>query len=221
MKRSRLGRFVLLVWLGAVLVLAPPGRAYLDAPIEKLTLPELLKEFKSIAVVKAATVDLDRGVVVWSAVEQLRGDPPGGGGGEGAGGKFKHLLKLRGGVPPALRGLKAGQQAVFFSSDGWDRGVVRVDGCWYVVGFENDSGWWRIAYTDRHYDFNVCFAGSADELAAAVRALLKGESVTVPCRVKPQEEPTQTVRYDPKRPKEKTVVAGPATRPAGRKDAVG
>ena len=112
--------------------------------------------------------------------------------------------------------MKEGQQAVFFTRDGWDRGIILVDGCWYVVAYEADNKVWRIAYTDRWYDFNVCFVGPPDQLAAAVRQLLAGETVTVRCRAKPKEPGLQTVRYTMKKPKEKTVVepAGPETKPA-------
>lgn len=188
-------------------ILAPAARAVLDAPVDTLTLPQLVKEFKSIETVRARKVDLEKGFVVWSRVDQLQGKT------EPA--DIKHLLRIHGKVPPALEHLKEGQLAVFFSSDGWDRGIILVQGCWYVVADEPDSHWWRIAYTDRHYDLNIAFAGTPEELAAAIKTLLEGNEAAVQCRIKPGEAPLQTVRYTMRRPKEKITVKEPTTRRSG------
>jgi hypothetical protein len=192
---------------GLLLALLPavPAAAYIDAPADRLTLPQLVKEFKSIELVEAESVDLERGVVVWRRVERLRGD-------ENAA-PVKHLLRLKGQVPEALGGLKPGARAVFFSRDNFGRGLVRTAGCWYLVGHEPDDHRWRIAYTDRWYDFNTAYIGEPDPLAAAVTKLLAGEEVVVPCRPKPGSDAVQTVRYSMKRLGEKVVVEPPTTRP--------
>ena len=165
-------------------VMSGSASAYLNAPAEKLTLPELLKEFKSIQIVKAGRMDLDKGVILWQHVEQLQGEKD-----ETT---FKHLLKLKDGVPEALKELKPDQTAVFFSQDGWHRGLVLTEKCWYVVDYEADNQVWRITYTDRWYDFNVAFAGSPAELIAAIRTLLKGDEAIVNCHVKPKEPALQS-----------------------------
>lgn len=186
-------------------LLTATGLAYLNSPVEKLTLPELVKEFKSIDLMNAGRVDIDGGVVIWEPVEHLQGRSPAT--------KVKHLVRLGGHVPEALRDLKSNRSAVFFSQDGWKRGVLLTDGCWYVVGYEGDTDCWRIAYTDRWYDFNICFCGSPEQLGAAVRKLLAGEEAIVKCRVKAKEPALQTVRYTMKHPKEKVVITD-ATQPA-------
>ena len=108
-----------------VILMASPAGAYLNAPVEKLTLPELLKEFKSIQIMKAGRMDLEKGVVRWEHVDQLQGEK-----GEAS---SKHLIRLKDGIPPALKNLKGGQTAVFFSQDGFKRGVLFTEGCWYAV----------------------------------------------------------------------------------------
>ena len=47
-----------------------------------------------------------------------------------------------------------------------------------------------------------------------LQALFKGEEVVVDARIKAQKPALQKVRYNPKQPKERTVVGEPATRPA-------
>ena len=187
------------------LALSAAARAYINAPVEKLTLPEMLKEFKSVQIIKAGSVDLDQGVVVWEFIEQLHGDkdPT----------RSRHIIHLRDGVPPSLKKLKPDQTAVFFSQDGWKRGIILTEGCWYLAGYEEENKCWRISFTDRWYDFNTCFSGSPDELVVAIRKLLKGEDAVVKCRVKPKEPELETVRYSMKQPHEKTVVT-PTTKPA-------
>jgi hypothetical protein len=200
-----------------VLLLASPASAYIDQPATNLTLPKLIQEFKLIEFVKAEKVDLEKGYVVWTPVERLRDDAPAKSEAQSAtrpaDGSVRHLLKISGAIPPALHNLKPGQQAVHFSRDGYNRSVILVDGCWYVAGWDKDPGRWRIAYTDRHYDFNACFVGSPAQLIDAIRTLQKGEEVVVDCRIKEKEPALQKVRYNPKKPKERTVVAAAATRP--------
>ena len=200
---------ILLAYCLLVVVASASARAYINAPVEKLTLPELLKEFKSIQIVKAGRMDLDRGVVLWEFVEQLQGDKDTT--------RSKHVIHLKDGVPAALKKLKADQPAVFFSQDGWKRGIILTQGCWYLVGYEEESKCWRISFTDRWYDFNTCFAGTPEELTAAIRKLLRGEEAEVQCHVKPNEPELQTVRYSMKGVHEKTVVE-PTTKPASNQD---
>jgi hypothetical protein len=109
--------------------------------------------------------------------------------------------------------LKPDQTAIFFSQDGWHRGLVLTEKCWYVVDYEPDTQVWRIVYTDRWYDFNVAYSGSPADLAIAIRALLNGDDAIVKCRVKPKEPALQRVSYSMKRIHEKRLIA-PATAPA-------
>ena len=201
-KPPRYSLFAILLFLS----MTAQAPAYLDAPAEKLTLPELIKEFKSIEVMKASRVDLDRGVVIWERAEQIQG--------KANADHVRHLIHLHGETPPALSGLKVDYSSLFFSQDGFKRGLLLTEGCWYVADFEADHDCWRIAFTDRHYDFNTCFAGKPEDAATAVKKLLNGEEVIVACHVRPGHPDLQNVRYTLKHPHEKISVS-PATAPSG------
>ena len=174
--------------------------AYIDGPAEKLTLPQLLLEFRSVSVLQVDRLDLEKGVVLFKPVERVQG--------RGEPALVRHAVKYDGGVPAELKGLKPGQQAVFFSGDGYTRGITLVEGAWYCSTFDRKTGWWHIAYTAGHYDFNCAFAGSVPELLEAIGGLLRGEEVVVKCRKKSRQPETQLVRSSLRQPQRKEVVAG-------------
>jgi HEAT repeat protein len=195
----------------AVLACARPGAAYIDRPVERLTLPLLLLEFKDVGLFEVDRVDLQRGAVRYRLVEAIQGrETPQ---------TVKHVILYSEGVPEPLRGLRPGQRAVLFSQDDYRRGIARIGEGWYVSNYRPETGWWRLAYFGGNYDLNCCFLGGVEELAEACRTLLAGRTVTVRCRKRSRKEEAQWVRYDLRKPQGKEVVAGPAeTAPAGATD---
>jgi hypothetical protein len=180
-----------------------PGRAYIDdLPPEKLTLPQLILEFRSIQVLQIDQLDLARGAVLFKSAERIQGR-------EDAA-VLKHSVKFGAkGVPAELKGLKPGQPAILFSGDGYKRTITLVEGAWYCSSHDTRSGWSHIAYTAGHYDFNCAFTGTVSELKETIRQLLRGEEVVMRCRKKARQPETQFVRCSLRLPSKKEVVPEP------------
>lgn len=195
------------LFLSVVAVLCVPGRtpAFIDSPAEMLTLPRVVLEFRSIGIYQIERLELGRGGIQYKHVEQIQGKPPAA--------MLKHAVKLGESVPAELAKLKTGQRAVFFSGDGYGRGITFVAGAWYVSTYDGNTSWWPIAYTVDHYDMNCAFAGNDAELAESVRRLLKGQTLTVRCRKKSKMPETQFVRVSLSKPHEKPVVPDPGKQP--------
>jgi hypothetical protein len=190
-----------LVGLTIIMLLAPASSAlgYIDAPAEKLTLPQLMKEFKSVGMLRARRVDAERGKVIWEVTEQIQGlrneeD-------------MRHQVTLNGRVPEEFGDIKPGTTAVCFWGDRWKRCLTLVAGHWYVCDADPDGAWWRMSFTEKHYDFHCCFTGSVVELRDALRTLAQGKPVVVRCRTARRSAKTQQVRYYPDKPDRKEPVA--------------
>ena len=182
----------------AILGTAVSAWGYIDSPAENLTLPQLLKEFKSAAVIRATRVDAQRGKILWEVGEQLQG--------QRHDQTIRHQITLNGDVPEELKGIKTGTTAIFFWGDRWKRGLTLVDGHWYVVDADADGAWWRMSFTEKHYDFHCCFTGSVQELRSALTTLLESKPVIVACRTRRFSPITHRVRYDPRQPDQKEPV---------------
>src|SRR5262249_29631997 len=109
---------------------------------------------------------------------------------------IKHSVKYDSAVPGELKNVKPGSKAIFFSGDGYKRGITLIDGAWYISNYNGNSGWWYIAGTAANYDFNCVFTGSVAELTEAIKKLHRGEDVVVRCRKKSQVGDTQVVSYN-------------------------
>jgi HEAT repeat protein len=184
-----------------VLALTPPAQSYIDMPAEGLTIPRLLLEFRSVAVYEVERVDIERGAVKYKMIERLQG------GANAA--EVRHALKYGEGVPGELKTLKPGQRAVLFAGDGYGRGVTLVEGAWYCSNHDPRGGWWNIAYTAGHYDFNCAYAGSVAALVPAIQKLLRGDDVVVQCRKKSRAPELQWIRSSLREPHKKPVVEAP------------
>lgn len=180
------------------LCIASTAGAYIDAPPEKLTIPMLIKEFKTIAVLKLERAD-ERGKAKWEIVRVIQGKPDA----NGPGARVRQSITLDGKVPEELKQLKPGVQAVFFSEDNWNRSLTLVEGNWYVCEWDAKTGWWRMSYTAAHYDFNCCFVGTTKQLADAIDVLRDGKSVTVRCRKVRRKPEMVEVTYRLDRPEQK------------------
>jgi hypothetical protein len=173
-------------------------------PAEALTIPRLLLEFRTVGVYEVERADIERGAVKYKLVERLQG---------ASAAEAKHALKYGEGVPGEFKNLKPGQRAVLFTGDGYGRSVTLIEGAWYCSNYDPKGGWWLIAYTAGHYDFNCAYVGSTAALVPAIQKLLRGEDVVVQCRKKSRTPELQWIRSSLREPHKKPVVEAPKTAP--------
>jgi hypothetical protein len=157
-----------------------PAAAYIKVPPR--TLGGVCLEPDHIAVLKVEKVGVERGVIVFKHVEQLKGKHDGT--------VVKHVIR------PQIKGAKVildwaaeGKTAVmFYFTEGANRGNghVYIDGYWYWAEGNRKSGkearpegWWS-AYQGEP-GLLALFCGTPDQLRDAVTKILRGEEVEVPC----------------------------------------
>jgi hypothetical protein len=193
------------------ILLACMAVAYIEPPAREQaaqTLPRLLLHFMpdAVALAEVERVDLDRGAVRYRLVERIAG--------KGEEREFRHAIAPEGQAPAELRSLRAGARAVIFGDDHEGQSLTYVEGSWYHAKRAEDS--WR-RMTGLRPLYLQCFAGTADELAAALKRLLLGQEAVVRAR---HEGKDAWTKYSMKDPHRKVAVetppkdAPPAAEPA-------
>jgi HEAT repeat protein len=193
----RIDRWILLPLLAAALALVSPAPAYIDGGGKQITLPEIILEFHSIAIVQVEKVETKRGAVRYKLVEQLKGKKAG---------DAKHQIQFDGPAPRFVKDMKPGQTAVVFTECFDKRSLSFLDGTWYWTNPVGD-GWERGPIRD---DFLHVFSGTASELADAVKKLLRGKEVTVRCKSSAPGEALEFVRYTIRDAHRKALVPDPS-----------
>jgi HEAT repeat protein len=176
---------ITLIVIGAWLLASPLAVwAYIDAGGDRITLPELLLEFRDVAAVQIDKADLQRGAVLYRVQRSFQGklaDP------------IKHALLSMGEVPAPLRGLAVGQPAVLFTRCMIDRrGVTLTNFGWYQVNDPPNpqDGWHRLAMLRE--DLESAFLGTPEQLSEALSRLRDGQRVVV--RIRPRDcTPSESV----------------------------
>lgn len=153
---------------------ALPSLAYIAVGGERLTLPEVMMEFRCIATAEVERVDAARGMVRYRIVEERLGrwsDK----------GSLKHSVALDG--KPQLP-MKTGDRVVLFWGSFDPRSLVLTDHGWYQTRSPQagDDGWERL--TQLRPDLQTVFAESPRRLDEVIRSLLRGEEATV--RIRPK-----------------------------------
>lgn len=180
-----------------------PSRAYIAVGGERLTLPEVMMEFRCIAKAEVERVDAARGMVRYRIVEELLGrwsDKA----------SLKHSVALDG--KPQLP-MKAGDRAVLFWGSFDPRSLVLTEHGWYQTRSPQagDDGWERL--TQLRPDLQTVFAESPRRLDEVIRLLRRGEDVTILIRPKVGPEGDRLpIRYS---------WLDPHRRSTGRDEAVG
>ncbi|HEX8913093.1 MAG TPA: HEAT repeat domain-containing protein, partial [Humisphaera sp.] len=176
----------------AVVALAPcAAHAYIAVSAERLTLPEVILEFKAVAAVTVDRSDPNRGAVRYRVTEELAGKWP-------AAASLKHVLTLDGKPPPDLGTPRQGEAAVLFWGSFDNRSLVLTARGWYQTRSPGagDDGWERL--TQLRADMGRVFAGPPDELIVAIRRLRQAEPVTAAVRLKGGDPRDRVyVTYDP------------------------
>lgn len=179
--RSRIvGLIVFLVWFVGC---GPAAWAYIDAGGDRITLAEVLLEFRDVAAVKIEKADLDRGAVLYRVQKRFQGkltDPT------------KHALLAMGKVPEPLQKLAPGQAAVLLNGCYDRRGIALTSCGWYHVDDPPNpqDGWHRLVML--RADLDSIFFGTPEQLTETLSRLREGERVVV--RIRPRDcKPSESV----------------------------
>jgi HEAT repeat protein len=185
-----------------LLIAAPRASAYIDGGGARITLPEIILEFRSVAVVEVDKVDIGKGLIRYQVVEPLKGK---------RGSKaIKHQLSLGKDAPAPLKQLKPGHKAVFFTDCVDKRSLTFLDGVWYYTRVKDD-GWEE---GEVRPEFLQVFTGTTAGLIDTIKHLLRGQDVTVRCQRRGNPKESAFVRYSFREPHIKFLVRDPAAAPA-------
>jgi hypothetical protein len=155
----------------ALLALMPrPTHAYIAVSAERLTLPEVILEFKAVAVLSVQKSDPARGAVRFKLESELVGKLP-------ADASLKHSIAAEGKAVPGVGELTSGETVILFWGSFDRRSLVLTQRGWYQTRAPGggDDGWER--YTQRRDDMARVFVGTPKELRAAIEAMLRGQRV--------------------------------------------
>ncbi len=172
-----------------------PAPAYIK--VEPLTLGNLCCQSAHIYVLRVEKVSMEKGVILFKSVEQLKGRPDGT--------AAKHV------IGPKVTGAKVildwaaeGKTAVMFCNtrksrknpdkpkdkeeeEGLEgRGHAYIDGYWYWLTYDGHSKCWFAGAGEPTWLTQYC--GTADKLRDALAKILRGEEVVVPCMVNDSKE---------------------------------
>ncbi|MBV8878827.1 MAG: HEAT repeat domain-containing protein, partial [Planctomycetaceae bacterium] len=199
----------------ASLLLTTPAPAYIDGGGWRVTLPEILSEFRTVTLVEVDKVDLARGGFRFKLGKPLKGKPD-----------LKDLkLQLSWGDAGApFKDMEAGRVAVHFTQScdpkllpagttpAFENLIAQracltfLDGSWFHTMPGTDG--WQSGTVRR--DFEQVFVGTTAELTDAVAKLLRDQDVTVRCRRRQNAAEIQWVRYSLKAPNNKLLARAPS-----------
>jgi hypothetical protein len=154
----------------ALLAAGPAARAYVEVPY---SLGRICQESTNIVVVEVVKVNTEKGLIIFKKVEDLKGKHPQA--------EIKHNIGKRGYHAREWQNVmawaEAGKKAVFFHNGGASE--TCTGSYWYQCYPEGE--WWGMAHAEPFLLRSYC--GDADKLAAAVKQMLAGKEVVVPCMV--------------------------------------
>src|SRR2546421_826573 len=167
---KRLLKFVVPAVVGAMLSLAAPARAYVEAPY---TLGRILNESSNVILMRVEKVDKERNLIIYRKVKDIKGTHPVD--------VIKHSIGHAGFNPRewkyAMEGAQVGNLAVMFHNGGASE--TYVPGYWYQA-YAGD--WWSMSHGEP-FLLRSYAGGKPEKLAAAVTSMLAGQEVVVPCMV--------------------------------------
>jgi hypothetical protein len=147
-----------------------PSLAYVEAPH---SLGQVIQLSSNIMIVRVERVDREKNLILYRKVEDLKGKHPTD--------VIKHNIG-RGGIRPnewkhTMDWAEPGKIAVFFHNGGASETCIGT--YWYQAYAGGE--WWNHSHGEPY--LLRTFAGSPDKLIAAVRDILAGREVIVPCMV--------------------------------------
>ncbi len=152
----------------ALLAALPVARAYVEVPH---TLGRVCHESTNIVFVEVTRVDKAKGLILFKKIEDIKGKHPQD--------QIKHNIGQRGFHEREWKTVMAwaevGKKAVFFHNGGASE--TCTGGYWYQCYPESD--WWGMSHAEPL--LLRSFSGDAEMLAAAVKGIVAGREVVVPC----------------------------------------
>lgn len=185
--------------IASLLLVPRPAPAFIEAPH---TLGRICTEATNVVVVEVAKVDAQKNLLVFKVVEDLKGKQKD---------SIKHNIGQRGSHAREWQAVmawaKVGRKAVFFHNG--QASVTCIGTFWYQCFKEGD--WWAMSHAEPYLLRSYC--GEMDQLAPAVKDMLKGKEVVVPCladgdvknfhlrtgKVQTMRASLKKLDYDPKR----------------------
>ena len=156
--------------LFALLAAVPAARAYVEIPY---SLGRICQESTNIVHVEVVKVNKEKNLIIYKKVEDLKGKHPTN--------EIKHNIGRRGYHAREWQNVMAwaepGKRAVFFHNGGASE--TCIGDYWYQCYPQGE--WWGMSHAEPFLLRSYC--GDADKLAAAVKQMLAGKEVIVPCMV--------------------------------------
>jgi hypothetical protein len=165
----------------AVTLLALPGAravwAYVEAPY---TLGKVIQDSTNVVLVEVTRVQKEKGLILLKKIKDLKGTYDGD--------QLKHNIGAgdRGYHPRETKHVMSwaavGERAVFFCNE--EASETCIGTYWYQCYREDQ--WWGMSHAEPYLLRTYC--GDADDLAHAVKDILAGKEVVVPCLVNANQQ---------------------------------
>lgn len=153
--------------LGALLAVASPSGAYIEAP---MTLGDVINQSNMITILRVKAVDKAKNLVVYEKVEDIRGKFPTA--------TARHIItgQLREGeVKTVLELAEPGKTAIFFAKDGACE--TCLDNYWYQI-YKNGEDLYGMSHGEPF--LLRSYAGKAEKLPPIVRGIIDGREMIAP-----------------------------------------
>jgi len=145
-------------------------QAYVEVPY---SLGQVVKESTNILLVEVTKVDKTKNLIIFKKLEDVKG--------KHNGDVVKHNIGKNGFHPREWQNIMAwaeeGKKAVFFHNGGSSE--TCIGSYWYQAYPQGE--WWGMSHAEPFLLRTYC--GAPEKLAAACKAIAKGEEVIVPCMV--------------------------------------
>jgi hypothetical protein len=150
-----------------LVVSARPAEGYIDIP--PATLGRMCEATMSITVVRVEKIEEEKGLVIFRAIRDLKGNGPSD--------LVRHAVGTDLGRGDAIiRWAKPGKQAIHFASASRNYSYTYIDGRWYACALV--EGWWRLVRIEPN--LLHCYCGAVNRLVKAVEEILAAKEVVVP-----------------------------------------
>lgn len=166
-----------LLTLSVACLAASQGQAYVEVPY---TLGRIVHESTHIVLMEVAKINTEKNLVIFKKVADLKGKHPKD--------EIKHNIGKRGFHPREHQNIMAwaqpGKKAVFFHNGGASETCI---GTYWYQCYPEGPEWWGMSHAEPF--LLKTFAGDAEKLGEAVKVILAGKEVQIPCFAEGPRDP--------------------------------